>query len=785
MIVKKVPRSKIKNKAASIRALVDYIRSPKNPDEKVMYANARGFLCDSHAAQREEMIALAAESARSKNPVNHYILSWREGEQPSFEQVDEAVTIFLEELGLKDHQVIYALHKDTANLHLHLVINRVHPETLKVVNHGFDIEAAHRAIAKIEHLQGWQREQNGRYYVLENGDVARALDDPEKPRQPGQKMRDIEHRTGEKSALRIAQEEAAPIIKRAQTWEQLHCELSQKGMRYEKTGSGATVVVGAIRVKASSVDRNASLAKLEKRLGPYQPAPQQQEDSTFLLQLKGGIAEREPEPIKPDMPKWNDYINERRAHYAAKNDAKLEMDRQHAQERKALQAQQKARREKLLGSNNWKGKAELLNAMRSVIAAEQAAERAALKERHQTEHQEWRERFPPYPDFEQWLRLQGRPDLAEQWRYRVSEPPTIEGNHSEPPTSGDICTDSEQLERFKQYADALGAERYRVTVIKMRENGSKQAFILGKKEGFTREEIAQWMPQMIRLQERGENLYYTPLSEKKHYILIDDLDWEKLQRLRNDGYNPAVLLESSPGNYQAIITVSKLGTPYDKAVANRLSRQLNKTYGDPKLSGAIHPHRAPGFENRKPKHQRQDGSYPKVRLLGAAPCECKQALELSKTIYAEFHQQALEKAEKEQARQLERSRTQPDLNAAKSEIGAIKAYQAHYRDVVRLLRQRLGVGKFDLSRVDSMIAVRLRVTGHDQSAIECAIRQCAPSIRPNDESRDWDDYARRTAHYAYSFAGDHQAQQLAKYRQEWARLEGRGRERRQEIERDR
>jgi len=45
MIVKKIPRNKSKNKAASIRDLVDYIREPKNQnkDEKILYANGLGL----------------------------------------------------------------------------------------------------------------------------------------------------------------------------------------------------------------------------------------------------------------------------------------------------------------------------------------------------------------------------------------------------------------------------------------------------------------------------------------------------------------------------------------------------------------------------------------------------------------------------------------------------------------------------------------------------------------------------------------------------------------------
>jgi len=111
---------------------------------------------------------------------------------------------------------------------------------------------------------------------------------------------------------------------------------------------------------------------------------------------------------------------------------------------------------------------------------------------------------------------------------------------------------TKQLEQFERYAAAVAADRYRVTCIRMQPDGTKQTFILDKKDGvtrgFTTSEIAERMPEMLRLQQRGENIYYTPLSEKKHHILIDDMNREKLERLIRDGYRPAVVLESSPGN---------------------------------------------------------------------------------------------------------------------------------------------------------------------------------------------------------------------------------------------
>jgi hypothetical protein len=328
-----------------------------------------------------------------------------------------------------------------------------------------------------------------------------------------------------------------------------------------------------------------------------------------------------------------------------------------------------------------------------------------------------------------------------------------------------IQWEGEQLDQFEMYADAVAADCYRVTCIKMGHSGSKQTFILDKKDGittgFTRREIQQRMPEMLRLQQRGENLYYTPLSNKKHHILVDDMSREKLERLVEDGYSPAALLESSPGNFQAIITVRKMGSLHDRDVGNRLSDALNREYGDPKLSGCIHPHRAPGFENRKPKHQMEDGSYPMVRLVRAVRRECEKALALSSQIDGEYQRQAAFKA------------LRPELTdkLAKSIAAvngsAIDAYQQHYRDVIK--RQR--GGEVDLSRVDSMIAVRMRVTGRNQADIEGAIYLCAPSIRPNKENHDWVDYANRTAKYAFSGNGDRQVAELTKYRRQWVKLE--------------
>src|SRR6516165_3101769 len=157
MIVKKIATSlkaPSKSKAATVRALADYIAGPGagGDGEKIGHRGALNLLNIDHEGQVQEMIDLAETARRSPQPVQHWILSWRENEQPTAAQADEAVGMFLKEMGLADHQAIYALHRDTELWHVHLAVNRVNPETEKLVtvNKGFDHEIAHRAIARVE-----------------------------------------------------------------------------------------------------------------------------------------------------------------------------------------------------------------------------------------------------------------------------------------------------------------------------------------------------------------------------------------------------------------------------------------------------------------------------------------------------------------------------------------------------------------------------------------------------------------------------------------------------------
>lgn len=306
MIVKKIKNpKKSASKTTRISALADYILSPvaKDRSEKCVFAATRGVLCDDLSGQKKEMIALSTLVRKSADTVNHYVISLQAGEHPTQQQFEEIVTLFTSHLGWKDHQVFAGLHRDTENHHIHLAINRVHPVTEKVVevNKGMDIELAHQAIAIIEKKQGWRREKNGLYCLLDNGKVARSKSTYSTEKSPGQKQQEMEVRTGEKSVQRIVQEKATDILSASRTWSDLHEAMSKVGFRYEKFGSGAKIFVGDIAVKASDV-QNGGLSRMEKRLGPFQPAIQKPVFFAHTLPLPA-LAKENSESKAPDAKK--------------------------------------------------------------------------------------------------------------------------------------------------------------------------------------------------------------------------------------------------------------------------------------------------------------------------------------------------------------------------------------------------------------------------------------------------------------------------------------------------
>jgi hypothetical protein len=195
--------------------------------------------------------------------------SWPEDEQPTPEQVEELLDVFLEQLGLEKHQVIAALHQDTDNIHLHIAINKVSPETYLVKPaKGWWKEAAQRTVAIIEHRQGWRPERRARYTVMDDGTVARV---GKLMASPLSRLVPVTWKTERAKRAR----RASPS-KRLVNSSGLHragpsCTRPRRARYALREGRwrGSTHLRGDQPVKASTAGHWCSLPKLTKRLGAF------------------------------------------------------------------------------------------------------------------------------------------------------------------------------------------------------------------------------------------------------------------------------------------------------------------------------------------------------------------------------------------------------------------------------------------------------------------------------------------------------------------------------------
>lgn len=77
------------------------------------------------------MQATAALSKRVRGPVYHLMIAWAERERPSPELMQNVARETLKRAGLAEHQALVMGHGDKPHRHLHIMLNRVHPDTGK------------------------------------------------------------------------------------------------------------------------------------------------------------------------------------------------------------------------------------------------------------------------------------------------------------------------------------------------------------------------------------------------------------------------------------------------------------------------------------------------------------------------------------------------------------------------------------------------------------------------------------------------------------------------------
>jgi len=282
---------------------------------------------------------------------------------------------------------------------------------------------------------------------------------------------------------------------------------------------------------------------------------------------------------------------------------------------------------------------------------------------------------------------------------------------------------------------------------------------------WTPDDVLKNVAWLKRMNARGNDIYVRPAGEHG-LVLVDDLKPEAIARLKRQGFNPAIVTETSPGNFQAWLKVSKV--PVEGRVRTVLARSFAKDFGgDPNSADAQHYGRLAGFTNQKPSRLLENGLHPYVLLREWSGQVMSKAQELLEKVDRFLDAQD---ARREQKRRLEAIHTEGVKYAPPWGLKTALEPIAEYRRQAAILLKKYP--QPDWSRVDWMIATAMVASGqYDAADVERAILGGSPNLQTR-KAGHLEDYAHRTALKAWQdpTAQAQRAQMLAKQRdQEWER----------------
>lgn len=360
---------------------------------------------------------------------------------------------------------------------------------------------------------------------------------------------------------------------------------------------------------------------------------------------------------------------------------------------------------------------------------------------------------------------------------------------------------------FLRFHEIVQADTYRVATRQEVEEGKGRAYHLNKdankKYPGYKIDAMDWQQIEHLSRSNIEHLYVTPLSRTHHIILIDDATPAKLAEARRIGVVFAYVQQSSEESWQALIKIPRItvsDAPHLEAATKtkeyrasvEFAQVINDEFGDPGIVNSIQLHRMPGTQNVK-KTRKINGIAPIVEIVGGEGEDWiggqiviqsimeKQA-DAAETKLIEAAERAAARAARAAINARSPGGAGPEPTSAAWSIepgGGDALYEIFKTDIEKNVLRRTAT---DISALDFMIAIRLRVIGIDQTEIADIILNSTPrGVRRH----DWIDYTDRTASAAFGPSGDRQIEQTRPYHAGWIKLAVAGAEQQQRRPRPR
>ncbi len=146
----------VTSKGKSFRALAAYVLKERNGAERdaVAWTAARNLPTDDPELAVTFMTGTAKQSANVEKPTYHIALSFAPDDPVDRAIMERVADRVLSGLGLTEHQALLVAHRDRPHAHVHLVVNRVHPETGRVWNSWYDWRRVRQVLSREERALG-------------------------------------------------------------------------------------------------------------------------------------------------------------------------------------------------------------------------------------------------------------------------------------------------------------------------------------------------------------------------------------------------------------------------------------------------------------------------------------------------------------------------------------------------------------------------------------------------------------------------------------------------------
>jgi RepB DNA-primase from phage plasmid len=273
------------------------------------------------------------------------------------------------------------------------------------------------------------------------------------------------------------------------------------------------------------------------------------------------------------------------------------------------------------------------------------------------------------------------------------------------------------LEAVRKQIKAMGCEVFEVGLFKPTATGKEPVMLPRTWDAEALLRSVSWLKHQNR---DGRNIYIRPSGEH-NLSLVDDLTAASVGAMRKAGFTPALVVQTSPGNFQAWVKHPEI---LDKEAGTAAARALAQQFGgDPGAADWRHFGRLSGYTNRKDKYRASDGLYPFVRLMESSGTEYDKGKEFISIIRTQVE---MDRAERLRIAEAARS-------ARSDNDGLLKSI-----DMFRADPKYAGDG----TRVD--LAYAVYAVSHGAADAEITAALYSRDLRHKGSQKRQDDYVRRT-----------------------------------------